>query len=209
MRRLPLLFLLAVVLIGVAWWFLLIGPKNADIERLESELAAAQEFEQRLRVQIRQLEEIGDRELQYRVALGQLDGLIPEVPRLDEFIEEIHRLSNATGVDLRSLGPALPAPTTTNGELQEFVVMTTIHGEFFQVLGFLFGLNDMERLARVDAIAVNSSQDEFDRTILDVSLQIRVFTLSGVLPELLDPLPPIDSDDGEGAGPDDAEGGGA
>lgn len=207
MRRLSLLFLLAAVLIGVAWWFLLIGPKNADIDRLESELATATEFEQRLRVQIRQLEEIGDRELQYLVALGQLDGLIPEEPRLDEFIEEIDRLAGATGVDLRSLGPALPAATTTNGELREFVVLTSINGEFFQVLGFLFGLNDMERLARVDVIAVNSSQDEFDRTILDVSMQIRVFTLSDVLPELLDPLPPIDADDDEDEEPEDGDGG--
>lgn len=199
MRRLPWIVGLIVVLLTVGWWVILVSPRNAEIDRLEQELATATDLEQRLRGQVRQLEEVRDREAQYLAALGQLEGLIPERPLLAEFVEEIHALSLQTGIRLDSMAPALPAISPDDDDLRQIVITTRIDGEFFQVLGFLFGLHDMERLARVDAIAVTSEQDDLDRTVLTVGLQLRLFTLADILPEDLDVFPPIDEIDGEAA----------
>jgi len=160
MRRLSLFVLLAVVLVTVAWWFFLISPRNAKIGDLQNEFTAAQDSEQRLRVQIRQLQDIRDREVEYVSAVGRLDALIPERPHLEEFIEQVHALALSTGVDLQTLSPSLPEVVGDDTELRQITVSVQIEGQFFEILGFLFGLSDMERLVRVDAVALASSAVE-------------------------------------------------
>jgi Tfp pilus assembly protein PilO len=194
MRRVGLLAVLAILFITAAWWMFLISPRNGQIADQKDDLVVAQDTENRLRVQIRQLQEIRDREVEYRAALGELEALIPERPLLDEFIEEIFALTNETGVDLQTLAPSLPSATEEGSELREIVISAQIEGEFFEVLGFLFGLNEMERLVRVDGIAVSSSETETGDTILAVGIEMRLFTLADLLPPLDDIA--IPGDDG-------------
>ena len=202
MRRVGLLVTLAVLLVTGAWWMLLIRPKNGDIADLEQELIGAIDTEQRLRVQINELETIRQAEVEYLAALGRLDALIPERPLLEEFIEQIYQLTTETGVELQTLAPSIPS-SPDDTDLREVAVSVQIEGKFFELLGFLFGLNDMERLVRVDAIAVSSSTDEVEGTILSASIEIKLFTLADLLPildelESLTPDESPDSDDGEG-----------
>ena len=194
MRRVGLLAVLAILFITAAWWMFLISPRNGQIADQKDDLVVAQDTENRLRVQIRQLQEIRDREVEYLAALGQLEALIPERPLLDEFIEEIFALTNETGVDLQTLAPSLPSATEEGSELREIVISAQIEGEFFEVLGFLFGLNEMERLVRVDGIVVSSSETETGDTILAVGIEMRLFTLADLLPPLDDIA--IPGDDG-------------
>ena len=142
----------------------------------------AVDTEQRLRVQIRQLQDIRDREVEYAAAVGRLDALIPERPRLEEFIEQVYALAGETGVDLQSLSPSVPAAATDGTELRQISVSAQIEGEFFEILGFFFGLSDMERLVRVDGVALSSSTAEDGTTVLSASLELRLFTLADLLP---------------------------
>jgi Tfp pilus assembly protein PilO len=197
MRRVGLLVSLVVLLVTAGWWMFLISPKNAQIDDLRTELNVAVDTEQRLRVRINELEAIRQSEVEYLAALGKLDALIPERPLLEEFIEQIFALTNDTGVDLQTLAPSLPA-ATDDSDLREVAVSAQIEGEFFEVLGFLFGLNDMERLVRVDAVAVSTSTDEAGGTILSASIDITLFTLADLLP-ILDEVNTIDPDGDAGA----------
>lgn len=211
MRRVGLLVTLAVLLVTGAWWMILISPKNGDIADLEQELIGAIDTEQRLRVQINELETIRQAEVEYLAALGRLDALIPERPLLEEFIEQIYQLTTETGVELQTLAPSIPS-SPDDTDLREVAVSVQIEGKFFELLGFLFGLNDMERLVRVDAIAVSSSTDEVEGTILSASIEIKLFTLADLLPILdeLESLTPDESPDSDdGAGDLEASGAGA
>jgi Tfp pilus assembly protein PilO len=190
MRRLFLLGVLGSVLLLVGWWFLFISPRNADIAKAEDELAAAQTQEQSLRTQIVRLEEIRSKEILYIDAIAEMERLIPERPLLESFIEEIYDLSGSSGVDLITLAPAPPVPTD-DGELHEINLTAQVRGEFFEIMGFLFGLSELERLVRVDGIALSSNTVE-DVTELAVSLDMRLFTLSDAVPVLV----PEDGDDG-------------
>ncbi|MEE9297932.1 MAG: type 4a pilus biogenesis protein PilO [Acidimicrobiia bacterium] len=181
MRRVGLLVVLGVLVVTGAWWMFLISPRNGDIADLKGELNVAVDTQQRLQVQIRQLEEIRDSEVQYLAALGQLDSLIPERPLLEDFIEQIFALTNETGVELQTLTPSLPA-AVEGSELRNIAVSVQIEGEFFEVLGFLFGLSDMERLVRVDSIAVSSSVSDAGETMLSAGIQLRLFTLADLVP---------------------------
>lgn len=186
MRRIGLLVILGMLFVTAAWWMFLVSPRNSRIGELGDELVVAQDTEQRLRVEVRQLEEIRDREVEYLAALGQLESLIPERPLLDEFIEAIFALTNESGVELQTLAPSLPAAAGEDTDLREIAISAQIEGEFFEVLGFLFGLNEMDRLVRVDGISVSSSVDESGVTLLAVGVQMRLFTLADLLPPLDD-----------------------
>jgi hypothetical protein len=52
----------------------------------------------------------------------------------------------------------------------------------------------MERLVRVDAIAVSSSESESGITILSVAIEMRLFTLADLLPPLDDIVVPGSGD---------------
>lgn len=196
MRRILILALLGALLATMAWWLLLIGPRNAKITDLEDESFAAIDTEQRLRVQIQQLRDIRDREVEYVAAVGRLNALIPDQPLLEEFIEQLYALAEDTGIDLQSLSPSVPSPPADGSELRQIEVSAQIEGEFFEILGFLFGLSDMERLIRVDGVALSSSIAEDGTTVLSASLELRLFTLADLLPS--DPSNP-DATDGNGA----------
>ncbi len=200
MRRVGLLVTLAILVVTGVWWMFLISPKNDDIADLEQELTGAIDTEQRLRVQINELETIRQAEVEYLAALGRLDALIPQRPLLEEFIEQIYELTTETGVELQTLAPSIPS-SPDDSELREVAVSVQIEGKFFELLGFLFGLNDMERLVRVDSIAVSSTLDDVGGTILSVSIEIKLFTLADLLPildEVRSLTPDELPDDGEG-----------
>jgi len=207
MRRVGLLLILLVLLLTGAWWMFLISPTNEEIADFEDELDLAIDTEQRLRVQFDELEAIRQAEVEYLVALGSFDALLPERPLLEEFIEQVYELASETGVELQNLSPAFPA-ALDDSELREVAVSAQIEGEFFEVLGFLFGLNDGERLVRVDSIAVSSSTNETGGTVLSASVGMKLFTLADLVP-ILDEVQMLTPDESlgtdEGAGDDDVE----
>jgi len=203
MRRGLILGLLAAVLLAVAWWFFLISPRNGQIDEARRDLRTAQEEETLLRTRIRALEEIRDAEVEYLAAMGRLDTLIPSRPLLEEFIEQINDLADQNDILLRSLAPSVPASAGEESPLREISINAQIDGQFFDVIGFLFGLTDLERLVRVDAISASSATLEGGETILSVSLQLRLFTLADLIP-----IPDIDVDPGGSPPPDEETGGG-
>jgi Tfp pilus assembly protein PilO len=196
-----ILGLLMALLLAVAWWFFFISPRNARIAEAGDDLDAAQDQEMALRAQVVQLQGIRDSEVEYLAGIGQLETLIPDQPLLDEFIDEVYALCGSTGVELLNMAPALPVPAV-DSLLRQFTVTVTIDGEFFEVLGFLFGVMDMDRLVRVDSVAVSSGQDEAGATSLSVSLSLRAFTLADLVPV---EAPPADPGTGT---PDDGTTGG-
>jgi len=200
MRRWVILGLLVALLLAVAWWFFFISPRNARIAEAGDDLAAARDQEMALQAQVGQLQAIRDNEVEYLAGIGQMETLIPERPLLDEFIEDIYTLCGSTGVKLLNLAPAMPVPLTAS-ELRQVTVATTIEGDFFEVLGFLFGVMDMDRLVRIDALAVSSGQDETGATSLSASMSLRLFTLADLVPVMAAP------DDGTGTTAPPADGG--
>ncbi len=192
MRRGFLLGVLGAVLVLAAWWFLFISPRNASVAEANDQLVAAQQTEQRLRAQIVALEEINSNEILYIDAISEMSRLIPERPLLEDFIVQVDALSDTNGVELISLAPSLPRPNEES-DLREISLSAQIQGEFFEIMGFLFGLSDMERLVRVDGIALSSTEVD-GVTELAVSLDLRLFTLTDLLPVDID----LTEGDGDG-----------
>jgi Tfp pilus assembly protein PilO len=190
MSRRPVLVGLFLVLLGVVWWFFLFSPRAAQVDELHADLQVAQDEELLLRASIADLRSVAELEPEYRSALDSLSALIPDDPELDEIIDALYDLALRSRVELLSLVPGLPAEPSGGEGVRSIVVTTRLTGGYFEVVNFLFAVNDLPRLARVDAIALSVGADEDGG--LGVSLQIRFFTLSGALPEFLEPVIPID-----------------
>jgi Tfp pilus assembly protein PilO len=182
MRRGVILGLVGALLLTAAWWFLLISPRNGKIDEARQELQSARDEEALLRTRIRNLEEIRDAEVEYLAGLGKLETMIPQRPLLEEFIEQITALADSTGILLRSISPSIPATNPDSPDLREISVSVQLEGQFFDIVGFLFGLSELDRLVRVDGIAATSAADEAGETVLSVSLQLKLFTLADLIP---------------------------
>ncbi len=155
MRRSAILLIVAgFLLITAAWWFLLIAPKNRAITDANDRLAVAMDEEIVLVQSIQRLESIKSNELQYLAAINEVETNIPNEPQLDVFIEDITFLAEQAGVELSGISTAVPVESGTTPGLFEMTVSLSVDGEYFEILGFLFGLEDLERLVKVQSLSL-------------------------------------------------------
>lgn len=160
-RTKALLVVLVLVLVTVLWWVFMFSPKRDAIAAAELELDNAIMRDSTLRGRLAQLQAIKDNELSYLFAIGQMESSIPATPQADAFIEDITFLAESTGVELTTITLTPPVVDPLTGGF-EVPVSIAIDGEYFEILGFLYGIEALDRLVRVDSIGLTplASDDE-------------------------------------------------
>ncbi len=211
MRRSTVWIIVATLLVGtLGWWMFLMSPERSTTADARQELEAAQLREATIRSQIAQLADIIDNEISYRFAIGEMETAIPVQPQADVFLDDLTYLAESTGVDIFSIGLTPPAAIDLTDlgqpgvEAYQVTVSLTAQGQYFEVLGFLYGLEAMDRLVRVDSISLSpegvvgeeqpppEETDESTTTttiaeprlrpepdVLGVDLSLRIFTRTG------------------------------
>ncbi len=174
-RNVVLLVVIALILVTALWWLFLISPRRAEIDDLRTQRETAVAEEQRLRGEKARLLEIQDNELTFMTAGAALERLIPPNPELATFIDDVTVLALDSEVDLLSLSPGLPAADAF-AEFASMSVFINVEGQFFEVLGFLYGLADMERLVRVDGVSLSPAIQEDGTVIISAGLTTTIFT---------------------------------
>jgi len=166
MKRSTIWMLVGGLLAGtVVWWMFLMSPERSSAADAREELEMAQLREATIRTQIAQLSDIIDTEISYRFAIGEMETAVPVQPQADVFIEDLTFLAESTGVDIFSFALSRPTPIefTAAGQvgLEAYAVTVTVsaQGQYFEVLGFLYGLEAMDRLVRVDSIGLSPGQE--------------------------------------------------
>lgn len=154
-----LLGVLVLLLITVLWWLLIFSPKRNEIDVAQAERDNAITRQSSLQTRLAQLQDIKDNELSYLFAIGQMESSIPATPQADAFIEDVTFLAETTGVELTtiSLTPPIADPETGGFEVP---VAIAVEGEYFEILGFLYGVEALDRLVRVDGIGLTPMQAE-------------------------------------------------
>jgi hypothetical protein len=91
-----------------------------------------------------------------------------------------------------------PSPPAGQPEqaFQEVSVGIDVEGQFFEILGLLYGLSDMERLVRVDGLSLSPTEGETGEIIMATSLDVTIFTTSAA------GVADVPVDDGTGDGGD-------
>lgn len=190
MKRTGLILgVLGVVLITALWWFLVINPTNTKIADAEDQLQSAVDNEVLLRTQLARLKKIQDNELTYRSAIGALDAAIPPSPQMPALIDTLSELAEDSGVIWEA--GTYGNPVEVEGEEYfEIPINLTVQGQFFEVLGYLYGISDLERVVRIDAVTLSPTEDDDGFIIEDVSIAAVTFTTGNVvLPQPDEPEP--------------------
>ena len=167
MRRSTIfLIVLGLLAVTAGWWLFLIGPRNESITDAEDRLFTEEQRGQQLRVQIQQLNDIKAQEISYLFAIGEMEASIPDDPEFDIVLEDLTFLAERSGIDLISVSANPPIATTGEGaRLFEIDMNISMEGQFFEILGFLFGLEEQERLIRVDTVSISPvTVDDEDET---------------------------------------------
>lgn len=147
---------LVAVVVTALWWLLIIQPRNDEVDDVNREIDDAAAQETQLRNQILEFSAIKVQETSYLFAIGQMEAAIPLSPEADAFIDQINFLAQRTGVELLSLTLAPPTQSTAEGQTGfEIQAAMSIEGEYFEMLGFLYGLEELERIVRVDTLTIN------------------------------------------------------
>ena len=184
MRRGLLLGLFLFLIITAAWWFLFMASKSTEISDFNEERDAARLEQTTLEGRRNELAALAAREGDFLLGISEVQSSIPATPDGAALIEDINRIVEDTNVDLLTFSPGLPTPSTIPG-LVEIQMQMTFEAPYFKVLSFLFALEKLERLVRVDQIAITSRILEDGTNLLSTSLTASAFSqsdLSGAPP---------------------------
>lgn len=154
-RRVLGLSVLAAILVTVVWFFFLISPRNSKISELDDNLSVALAEESSLRIAAAALQDVQNNDVAFLAAIGQMEAGIPEEPELAVFIEEVTALAEANGISLQSFAPSEPV-LSADLPVYEITISLAMEGEYFELLGFLFGLDDMERIVVIESISITA-----------------------------------------------------
>ena len=181
MRRTGLILgALGILLVTALWWLFVISPTNTKIADAQDQLASAEDNEVLLLTQLSRLKKIQESELTYRSAIGALDAAIPPTPQMPALIETLAELAEASGVEWEAGTYGNPVEVEDE-DYFEIPVSLTVQGQFFEVLGYLYGIADLERIVRVDAVSLSPQEDDDGFTIENVSISAVTFTTGDVV----------------------------
>ena len=170
---------LLAVLMTAGWWFLAVSPVNERVSIAEEQLVQAENEEATLAAQRRSLQQVEDNMLEYLAALGELENSIPPTPQAAALIDSLAVLAGETGV-VWSNG-SYGQPQDVDGAYFEIPISITITGQFFEVLGYLYGMAELDRLVRIESVSIVPAADEQGFTVLNVSISANAYTSSDVI----------------------------
>ncbi len=186
-RNVLIAVLVAILVVGL-WWFLFWRGSSTRLGDIEAELQTAVQEQDTLDTRIARLQELRNQQGQFDAAVAEISVSIPADPSEAALLESIRALARESGLDIVALSAIPPAPSTLSEELFEIALNLGVEGEYFRTLQFLFDLEDLDRLIRIDQIAISATFDETTATnTLQTNITARAFStepLPGTLEEL-------------------------
>ncbi|MBT8199920.1 MAG: type 4a pilus biogenesis protein PilO [Acidimicrobiia bacterium] len=178
-RRNILIAVLVGLVILALWWFLFWRGSTATIDDIEADIQTASQEQETLEARIARLLELQRQQGQFDAAVAEISVSIPEDPSEAALLESIRSLARDSGLAIIQLTAIPPAESTLGEGLYEIALNLGIEGEYFRTLQFLFDLEDLDRLIRVDQLSISATLDEETSTnILQTNLTARAFSTS-------------------------------
>jgi Tfp pilus assembly protein PilO len=150
------LFVLAGVVISVAWFVFVWSGKQSDLKDARDAHATAEDKTAQLKTQLSQLEDIDAQGPKIDAEVMRLRNYVPKNPDLASFLRTANDLSVQSGVDWLSITPAEPTVDPAGGPTV-ITMQFEIRGGFSETLKYLDGLEKMPRLVIVDTLKLDGS----------------------------------------------------
>lgn len=143
------------VLAVLIFWVLVLGPRGAEVSRLDGEIVAAQGELDALSARLAALRAVDPAPLQAELA-GYRES-IPSTPDEDGIIQTLVDASQRSDVAFEGLQLGSPVASGI-APVSVITVNFTARGSYFALARFLFELEHLERLAYVRTISVSPSE---------------------------------------------------
>ncbi len=190
MRRLLIIGLPVAILITAAWWFLVVTPINDEIIDQESQLDVLQTQEASLRQQLSALRQVNDRLPEYQRAVADMQRSIPPTPQIDSLIDDLKVLADDTNVVWSAVAFSTPGEETPEG-FRTITVNMTVTGQYFELLGYLYGVSELDRLVRIDTLSFSPSLTDEGFNEITLTINAVAFTTGSIVvpeqPEVEEP----------------------
>ena len=167
------------VVVILAWYFIIYSPIGEDLSAAETSTAAEQAKTQDLQNTLARLAAQSKNATRQEALLRKFDQAIPQKSNLAEFIIQLNKLATSSGINFMSITDTPPA---VGGSSSVIGLSINIGGSFFQVKNYLSQLERLERLVIVDGVTISAGAGSStggsvsDTTGLSVTLTGRMFT---------------------------------
>jgi Tfp pilus assembly protein PilO len=167
--RAPIIAAVVSLVLVLAFFFFLWKPKNEELEEVRAETAQLETQRGQLTNELRRLEEIQEREVDFRAALAKLEEYIPNGPAQAAIIRQLQLTADAAGVTISNVTFSEPEaveeapPTGEDGMVLATVNVTMVaEGGYFQVADFFRRIEvDVPRAVLVQSIALTEGEEGF------------------------------------------------
>ena len=151
-RDIGILIGLGLVVLLVAWYFLIIGPKRDDISKTEAQVQTEKKNYEDNTNRVRRLDEERNAARQTSGEILKLNKLIPVDAQVPSLIVELQQTANEAGIKFIRIEPSEPTPGGDSNTIVPFTMV--FQGNFFDVNDFLYRV---ENYARMEGNDVNVS----------------------------------------------------
>jgi type IV pilus assembly protein PilO len=152
-RNVLILGILAIVIIVIAFYFLLLSPLLGRL----NEQAQARDDKQNQLAQVQQevneLEQIRRRSPEIERQLLELSKRVPTQPQIPTFVVQVQEIADASGVTQLSVEPGDPAPPAGGGDYQVVPVTMQFNGTYDEMQDFLLRMRNLARLVTVTDVS--------------------------------------------------------
>jgi hypothetical protein len=131
------------LLVLVAGALLVVRPKQQAAAEARADRNAAVAESQSLQDQVRALEALKADAAELRAKADQAKAEFPSTPNLPALVDALQDAASQAGVDLASVAPSTPKPSTDLPKLAEITTTVSVNGGYFQIEDFLAKVEDL------------------------------------------------------------------
>ena len=152
-RNILILGVLILVVLGVAYYFLLFSPLRQDYLTRYNELTQKEAQKAKLEQSVAQLENVRRDAPNIERQILELSKRIPEQDEIPTLLVQIESVAIDAGVEQFSITPGPPeAPPNGGGDFSRIPVTMTFLGNYEDLQDFLFRIRNLSRLMTVNQV---------------------------------------------------------
>jgi type IV pilus assembly protein PilO len=170
-RLILILGILLIVLLGVGYYFLLLGPKLAELEAADQERSDKETQLADLQQQVNELEEVRANAPEVERQLLELSKRIPSQPEIPTLVVQIREIALASGVTQLLVQPGAPETPSEGGDFSRIPITMTFEGTYEELQNFLLRARQLARLVTINSVTYEPVDPEAGSTEADAGVE--------------------------------------
>lgn len=183
-RQTLLVGVLGTILVVALFWFFLWSPKDAELEEVNQQIAAAEQQQIQLQAELRRLEGIRDEAPEKQAQLAAAESVVPREAALPSALRQLQLAADDSGVTLMSVAPTRPESVEDlDPHIVAMALNVQLEGGYFQVVDFLRRIEDPSITPRgIVWQSLTAATTPEDYPVLTVALTGEMFAVLPVPP---------------------------